>query len=53
MAQMKLIAEALERRDGTAAADACRGYVARSADYASRYLVEQEASAKAKKAAEL
>lgn len=37
MAQMKLIIEALERRDGQAAAIACRGYVARSAAFAARY----------------
>jgi DNA-binding GntR family transcriptional regulator len=38
MAQMKLIVEALERRDGAAAADACRRYVARSAEFASQLL---------------
>jgi DNA-binding GntR family transcriptional regulator len=35
-AQMKLIVEALERRDAAAAAEACRGYVARSAEFASQ-----------------
>jgi len=42
MAQMKLIVEALERRDGAAAAEACRRYVARSADFASQHLKKQE-----------
>jgi DNA-binding GntR family transcriptional regulator len=52
MAHMKLIVEALERRDADAAAEACRRYVARSADFAARYLEEQErASRKAERAA--
>ena len=42
MAQMKLIVDALERRDGTAAAEACRRYVARSANFAAQFLEEQE-----------
>jgi DNA-binding GntR family transcriptional regulator len=42
MAQMKLIVKALERRDGAAAAEACRRYVARSADFAGQFLEEQE-----------
>jgi DNA-binding GntR family transcriptional regulator len=42
MAQMKLIVEALERRDGAAAAEECRRYVARSADFAGRLLEKQE-----------
>lgn len=42
MAQMKLIVEALERRDAAAAADACRGYVARSAQFASQFLERQK-----------
>jgi DNA-binding GntR family transcriptional regulator len=37
-AQMKLIVEALERRDAAAAAEACRRYVARSAEFASQLL---------------
>jgi len=47
MTQMKLIVEALERRDGAAAAEACRRYVARSADFASQFL-EKEEKARAK-----
>ncbi|MGV6874121.1 GntR family transcriptional regulator [Pseudochelatococcus sp. B33] len=42
MAQMKLIVEALEHRDGPAAAEACRGYVARSASFADQLLQKQE-----------
>ncbi|HLJ21037.1 MAG TPA: GntR family transcriptional regulator [Stellaceae bacterium] len=42
MAQMKLIVEALERRDGAAAADACRRYVARSAEFARQLLEKQK-----------
>ncbi len=42
MAQMKLIVEALERRDAAAAAEACRRYVARSADFARQLLEQQE-----------
>lgn len=54
MAHMKLIVEALERRDAAAAAEACRRYVARSADFAARYLEEQErASKKAERVAGL
>ena len=52
MAQMKLIVDALERRDGAAASSACRGYVARSADFAGQFLDEQErATKKAEKVA--
>ncbi|MCW3474744.1 GntR family transcriptional regulator [Limobrevibacterium gyesilva] len=37
MAQMKRIIDAMERRDGEAAAAACRGYVARSAEFAEQH----------------
>ena len=38
LAQMTKIVEALERRDGPAAAEACRGFVARSAEFAAANL---------------
>jgi GntR family transcriptional regulator, trigonelline degradation regulator len=38
MAQMKLILDALERRDAEAAAQACRAFVARSAEFAAQLL---------------
>lgn len=41
VAQMKLIVDALERRDGAAAAEACRNYVARSAAFADRFFGTQ------------
>jgi GntR family transcriptional regulator, trigonelline degradation regulator len=41
MAQMKEIVEALESHDGDGAAKACRGYVARSAEFASGFLEAQ------------
>jgi DNA-binding GntR family transcriptional regulator len=40
MGQMRMIVEALERRDGAAAAHECRGYIARSAEFAGQFLDE-------------
>jgi DNA-binding GntR family transcriptional regulator len=44
MAQMRRIIDALEKRDGAAAAEACRGFVARSAEFAGQYLAKVAAS---------
>jgi DNA-binding GntR family transcriptional regulator len=43
MAQMKLILESLEKRDAEGAAVACRGFVARSAEFASQLLSQPDA----------
>jgi DNA-binding GntR family transcriptional regulator len=51
MAQMKLIVNALERRDPEAAATACRQYVARSIEFAKIYFRELEEKAKKEPAA--
>lgn len=42
MEQMQEIVEALEQRDAEAAAQACRRYVARSAEFARRFLDKQQ-----------
>jgi GntR family transcriptional regulator, trigonelline degradation regulator len=47
LAQMKKIVDALERRDGAAAAEACRGFVARSAEFAASHLKDQESTSAA------
>lgn len=44
LAQMTKIVEALERRDGPAAAEACRGFVARSAEFAAANLKHETAA---------
>lgn len=41
LSQMTKIIEALERRDGPAAAEACRGFVARSAEFAAANLKDE------------
>ena len=41
LAQMEKIVVAVEKRDGAAAADACRGFVARSAEFAAATLKDQ------------
>jgi GntR family transcriptional regulator, trigonelline degradation regulator len=43
LAQMSKIVEALERRDASAAAEACRGFVARSAEFAAANLKDETA----------
>lgn len=43
MAQMRLILEALERRDGEGASVACRAFVARSAEFASQFFSQPAA----------
>jgi DNA-binding GntR family transcriptional regulator len=47
LAQMDLICEALDKRDGAAAAKACRAYVARSAEFAERNIAKVLAEAEA------
>ncbi len=47
LAQMDLIYEALVKRDGEAAASACRAYVARSAEFAERNIAKVLAEAEA------
>jgi DNA-binding GntR family transcriptional regulator len=47
LAKMSLIYEALAKRDGEAAAAACRAFVARSAEFAERSVVRALAEAKA------
>lgn len=42
LAKMKTIIDALEKRDGPSAAEACRSFVARSAEFAASQLKDQE-----------